>query len=114
MAPRRGRSRRRCAQDISGGIIKAPGRGTEFPRSPSGRASLWTWSTLSGHAAKVTRDHEYATRGIRVNVVSPGVVNPPIHMGEGPKALGARHPVGHMGEVSGIGDPSCTSSLCRS
>jgi NAD(P)-dependent dehydrogenase (short-subunit alcohol dehydrogenase family) len=64
-------------------------------------------SLLTGGRDAATKSPaiEYATRGIRVNAVSPGVVNPPIHTGEGPKALGALHPVGHMGEVSGIGDP---------
>jgi NAD(P)-dependent dehydrogenase (short-subunit alcohol dehydrogenase family) len=47
---------------------------------------------------------EYAKRGIRVNAVSPGVINTPMHPVEMHSQLGALHPVGHMGEISDIVD----------
>ncbi|RED58603.1 SDR family NAD(P)-dependent oxidoreductase [Cohnella lupini] len=41
---------------------------------------------------------EYATRGIRVNAVSPGVVKTPMHPVESHEALAKLHPMGRMGE----------------
>ncbi|MEU8486987.1 SDR family oxidoreductase [Streptomyces sp. NPDC048641] len=45
---------------------------------------------------------EYATRGIRVNAVSPGTIRTPMHPEETHQGLAALHPVGRMGEVSDI------------
>ncbi|MFG3019268.1 SDR family NAD(P)-dependent oxidoreductase [Streptomyces sp. NPDC048254] len=45
---------------------------------------------------------EYATRGIRVNAVSPGTIKTPMHPDETHEYLAALHPVGRMGEVSDI------------
>jgi NAD(P)-dependent dehydrogenase (short-subunit alcohol dehydrogenase family) len=45
---------------------------------------------------------EYASRGIRVNAVAPGIVKTPMHPVETHKALAALHPVGRMGEISDI------------
>jgi NAD(P)-dependent dehydrogenase (short-subunit alcohol dehydrogenase family) len=45
---------------------------------------------------------EYARKGIRVNAVSPGVIKSPMHAPETHAALGALHPMGHMGEMSDI------------
>ncbi|MCX4766452.1 SDR family oxidoreductase [Streptomyces sp. NBC_01275] len=47
---------------------------------------------------------EYATRGIRVNAVSPGTIRTPMHAEETHAFLAALHPVGRMGEVSDIVD----------
>ncbi|MES4903464.1 MULTISPECIES: SDR family oxidoreductase [unclassified Streptomyces] len=47
---------------------------------------------------------EYATRGIRVNAVSPGTIKTPMHPEETHEALAALHPVGRMGEQSDIVD----------
>jgi len=47
---------------------------------------------------------EYATRGIRVNAVSPGTIKTPMHPEETHEFLAALHPVGRMGEVSDIVD----------
>jgi NAD(P)-dependent dehydrogenase (short-subunit alcohol dehydrogenase family) len=45
---------------------------------------------------------EYATRGIRVNAVAPGIIKTPMYSGAAFAQLGALHPVGHMGEISDI------------
>jgi NAD(P)-dependent dehydrogenase (short-subunit alcohol dehydrogenase family) len=47
---------------------------------------------------------EYATRGIRVNTVSPGIIKTPLHPVETHEFLSALHPVGHMGEIQDIVD----------
>jgi NAD(P)-dependent dehydrogenase (short-subunit alcohol dehydrogenase family) len=47
---------------------------------------------------------EYATRGIRVNAVAPGIVKTPMHAPETHEFLAALHPVGHMGEISDVVD----------
>jgi NAD(P)-dependent dehydrogenase (short-subunit alcohol dehydrogenase family) len=47
---------------------------------------------------------EYATRGIRVNAVSPGIIKTPMHPEAQHEMLAALHPVGRMGEVSDIVD----------
>lgn len=45
---------------------------------------------------------EYASRGIRVNAVSPGVIETPMHAPETHAFLAALHPVGHMGKIEDI------------
>src|SRR3954465_8997514 len=68
---------------------------------PSVLASL----TKGGlNAATKSLAIEYASRGIRVNAVAPGVIKTPMHPVETHAALGALHPVGHMGEIKDIVD----------
>jgi NAD(P)-dependent dehydrogenase (short-subunit alcohol dehydrogenase family) len=47
---------------------------------------------------------EYATRGIRANAVSPGIIKTPMHPEEHYETLGDLLPVGRMGELSDIVD----------
>ena len=47
---------------------------------------------------------EYATRGIRSNAVSPGIIKTPMHPAEHYEVLDALHPVGRMGEISDVVD----------
>jgi NAD(P)-dependent dehydrogenase (short-subunit alcohol dehydrogenase family) len=63
-------------------------------------------SLSKGGLAAATRSLaiEYAKRGIRANAVSPGIIKSPMHPQETHAALGALHPVGHMGEMSDITD----------
>jgi NAD(P)-dependent dehydrogenase (short-subunit alcohol dehydrogenase family) len=68
---------------------------------PSVLASL----TKGGlNAATKSLAIEYAKRGIRANAVAPGITKSPMHPVETHEALGALHPVGHMGEMSDIVD----------
>ena len=70
-------------------------------KRPSALASL-----TKGGLAAVTRALaiEYASRGVRVNAVAPGVVKTPLHDPASYEGLGALHPVGRVGEISDIVD----------
>jgi NAD(P)-dependent dehydrogenase (short-subunit alcohol dehydrogenase family) len=46
---------------------------------------------------------EYASHGIRVNAVAPGVIQTPMHSAEGLAAL-RMPPLGHIGQVSDVVD----------
>ncbi|NVH76916.1 SDR family oxidoreductase [Paraburkholderia sp. JPY432] len=61
-------------------------------------------SLSKGGLAAATRSLaiEYARRGIRANAVSPGIIKSPMHAPETHAALGALHPMGHMGEMNDI------------
>lgn len=47
---------------------------------------------------------EFAERGVRVNAVSPGIIETPMHPPETHAALAALHPVGRLGQISEIVD----------
>jgi len=61
-------------------------------------------SLTKGGLAAATRSLaiEYAKRGIRVNAVAPGVIKTPMHAPATHEALGALHPLGHMGEIADV------------
>ena len=66
---------------------------------PSALASL-----TKGGLAAVTKSlaMEYAHSGIRVNAVSPGVIDTPMHADDDHRALARLHPLGRMGTVDDI------------
>ncbi|MEU4420549.1 hypothetical protein AB0F81_07975 [Actinoplanes sp. NPDC024001] len=43
--------------------------------------------------------NEYATRGIRFNAVSPGVIRTPMHPAETHEFLAGLHPMARLGEI---------------
>src|SRR6202046_5099220 len=75
-------------------------------RADSGTPSVLAALTKGGLAA-ATRSLaiEYASRGIRVNAVSPGVIQTSMHSAESYAALGPGvAPLGHVGQVSDVVD----------
>jgi NAD(P)-dependent dehydrogenase (short-subunit alcohol dehydrogenase family) len=71
----------------------------------SGVPSVLASLTKGGlNAATKSLAIEYAKTGIRANAVSPGIIKSPMHAPETHDALGALHPVGHMGEMKDIVD----------
>ena len=70
----------------------------------SSTPSVLTALTKGGLAA-ATRSLavEYAARGIRVNAVSPGIIQTPVHPAETYQGLGDQlPPLGHVGQVSDV------------
>ena len=63
-------------------------------------------SLTKGGVAAATRSLaiEYASRGIRVNAISPGIIQTPMHRPEDYDGLGTLIPLGRMGKVSDIVD----------
>jgi NAD(P)-dependent dehydrogenase (short-subunit alcohol dehydrogenase family) len=70
-------------------------------KSPAALASL-----TKGGLAAVTRSLaiEYASRGVRVNAVSLGVIKTPAHDPASYQGMGALHPLGRVGEVGDVVD----------
>ena len=69
----------------------------------SGVPSVLASLTKGGlNAATRSLAIEYAKSGIRANAVAPGIIKSPMHAPETHAALGALHPMGHMGEMSDI------------
>ncbi|HEY2258087.1 MAG TPA: SDR family oxidoreductase [Solirubrobacteraceae bacterium] len=74
-------------------------------RADSGRPSALVALTKGGLAA-VTRSLavEYASRGVRVNAIAPGVIKTPMHDLASYAGLAADHPLGRLGEIDDIVD----------
>jgi NAD(P)-dependent dehydrogenase (short-subunit alcohol dehydrogenase family) len=69
--------------------------------SPAALAAL-----TKGGLAAVTRSlaTEYASRGVRVNAVAPGVIRTPMHDRSSYAGLAELHPLGRLGEIEDIVD----------
>jgi NAD(P)-dependent dehydrogenase (short-subunit alcohol dehydrogenase family) len=74
-------------------------------RPDSERPSALTSVTKGGLAA-VTRALaiEFASRGVRVNAVAPGVIKTPMHDPASYEGMAGLHPLGRLGEISDIVD----------
>jgi NAD(P)-dependent dehydrogenase (short-subunit alcohol dehydrogenase family) len=84
-----------------GHIVNITATAAEYAdsESPSVLAAL-----TKGGVASATKSLaiEYASRGIRVNAVSPGVIQTPLHASDSYDALAKRVPLGRVGQVSDI------------
>ena len=70
-------------------------------------AGYSAYATVKGGLNVLTRymAKEFATRGIRVNAVSPGIIQTPLHPAESYQDLGGRlPPLGRAGQVSDVVD----------
>jgi NAD(P)-dependent dehydrogenase (short-subunit alcohol dehydrogenase family) len=87
----------------SGHIVNVSASVADYADSsePSVLAAL-----TKGGLAAATRSlaTEYASRGIRVNAVSPGVIQTPMHAAESYREAAAHSPMGRVGQVSDIVD----------
>ncbi|WP_118178538.1 SDR family NAD(P)-dependent oxidoreductase [Paraburkholderia phosphatilytica] len=85
----------------SGHIVNITASIVDRPRAatPAAMAAL-----TKGGLNAVTRSLaiEYASRGIRVNAVAPGVVDTPLHAASNHAALAKLHPLGRLGDVQDI------------
>jgi NAD(P)-dependent dehydrogenase (short-subunit alcohol dehydrogenase family) len=74
-------------------------------RASSKRPSALVALTKGGLAA-VTRSLaiEYASRGVRVNAVAPGIIRTPVHDAASYEGLAGLHPLGRLGEIDDIVD----------
>jgi NAD(P)-dependent dehydrogenase (short-subunit alcohol dehydrogenase family) len=85
----------------SGHIVQISTSLVDYANSkiPSVLASL----TKGGlNAATKSLAIEYASRGIRVNAVAPGIIQTPMNPPETHEQLAALHPLGRMGTVSDV------------
>jgi NAD(P)-dependent dehydrogenase (short-subunit alcohol dehydrogenase family) len=79
---------------------------TSLVHQPMKSVSAAMASLTKGGLDAVTRALaiEYADQGIRVNAVSPGIINTPMHAPETHAFLAGLHPLGRMGEVQEVVD----------
>jgi NAD(P)-dependent dehydrogenase (short-subunit alcohol dehydrogenase family) len=79
---------------------------TSLVDHPSSQVPSVLASLTKGGLASATKSLaiEFATRGIRVNAVSPGIIKTPMHTVEMHDTFARLHPIGRMGEVADIVD----------
>lgn len=79
---------------------------TTLVDNPTSKVPSVLASLTKGGIAAATKSLaiEYATRGIRVNAVSPGIIKTPMHSPETHEFLAGLHPVGRLGEIADVVD----------
>ena len=89
------------AQNDGGHIVNVTTTLVEYAdvNVPSALASL-----TKGGLAAVTKSLaiEYARNGIRVNAISPGVIDTPMHTADTHAVFAGMHPLGRMGKIADI------------
>ena len=79
---------------------------TSIVDRPSSKRPSALVALTKGGLAAVTRSLaiEYASRGVRVNAVAPGIIRTPVHDAASYEGLAGLHPLGRLGEVDDIVD----------
>jgi len=79
---------------------------TSIVDRPSSKRPSALVSLTKGGLAAVTRSLaiEYASRGVRVNAVAPGIIRTPVHDPASYDGLDGLHPLGRLGEIEDILD----------
>ena len=97
------RAIRQMVDQGSGHIVNIT---TSIVDRPSSERPSALIALTKGGLAAVTRSLaiEYASRGVRVNAVAPGVIKTPLHELTSYKGLAELHPLGRLGEVSDVVD----------
>ena len=97
------RAIRQMVEQGSGHIVNVT---TSIVDRPSSERPSALVALTKGGLAAVTRSLaiEYASRGVRVNAVAPGVIKTPLHELDSYKGLAELHPLGRLGEVSDVVD----------
>lgn len=95
------RAIRQMVAQGGGHIVNVTTSIVDHPHSESPSALV---SLTKGGLAAVTRALavEYASRGVRVNAVSPGIIRTPVHDPSSYAGLAELHPLGRLGEVDDI------------
>jgi NAD(P)-dependent dehydrogenase (short-subunit alcohol dehydrogenase family) len=94
---------RRMRQNGGGQIINIS---TTLARQPVAGVNAALTSLTKGGLDAVTRGLaiEYASQGIRVNTIAPGIVDTPMHQSEDHAALKHLHPIARLATVQEIVD----------
>ena len=97
------RAIRQMVDQRSGHIVNIT---TSIVDRPSSERPSALVALTKGGLAAVTRSLaiEYASRGVRVNAVAPGVIKTPLHELASYEGLAELHPLGRLGEVSDVVD----------
>ena len=97
------RAIRQMVDQSSGHIVNIT---TSIVDRPSSERPSALVALTKGGLAAVTRSLaiEYASRGVRVNAVAPGVIKTPLHELASYEGLAELHPLGRLGEVSDVVD----------
>jgi len=84
----------------------AAGAGVDIVDHADGTRPSALAALTKGGLAAVARSLaiEYASRGIRVNAVSLGVIKTPTYGAESYEGIAALHPIGRVGEISDVVD----------
>lgn len=99
-------SRRAAAEMLRQGSGHIVSITTSLAEQPSGKVPTALANLTKGGINSATKALaiEYASRGIRVNAVSPGVIRTPMHPPETHEFLAALHPMNRLGEIRDVVD----------
>ena len=102
LLPTSRRERYATCSIVAPGISSMSRRRWSSTRTARGPAALQTLTKGGLVAATKSLAIEYAPHGLRVNAVSLGVIETPVHDRSSYAALGALHPLGRVGEIEDV------------